>query len=113
MSDLTNHIGEKIRYYRKERKLSQEELAFKAALHNTYIGQLERGEKNVTVESLAKVCSALDISLAEFFQGPNVTPKMLSIEIEQIIALLEGRSKADQQKVLSVIESLLQWKDNR
>jgi len=112
MSDLTNHIGEKIRFYRKKRKLSQEELAFKAALHNTYIGQLERGEKNVTVESLAKVCEAMDITLAEFFQGPNVTQRMLSIELGQIIALLEGRSKKDQQKVLAIIESLLQWKDN-
>lgn len=112
MSDLTNHIGEKIRYYRKERKLSQEELAFKAAVHNTYIGQLERGEKNVTIESLAKVCAAMDITLAEFFQGPTVTQPMLSIEIEQIIALLEERSKKDQQKVLAIIESLLQWKDN-
>ncbi len=112
MSDLTNHIGEKIRYYRKELKLSQEELAFKAALHNTYIGQLERGEKNVTVESLAKVCAAMDITLAEFFQSPNISQQMLSIEIEQINALLEGRSKKDQQKVLAIIESLLQWKDN-
>ncbi|EKU42048.1 hypothetical protein C518_3002 [Lysinibacillus fusiformis ZB2] len=112
MSDLTNHIGEKIRYYRKERKLSQEELAFKAALHNTYIGQLERGEKNVTVESLAKVCAAMDITLAEFFHGPHATSQMLSIELGQIITLLEGRSKEDQQKVLAIIETLLQWKDN-
>lgn len=113
MSDLTNYIGLKIRYYRKERKLSQEELAFKAALHNTYIGQLERGEKNVTIESLAKVCAAMDITLVEFFQGPQATTsQFLSIELEQIITLLEGRSKEDQQKVLAIIETLLQWKDN-
>lgn len=112
MSDLTNHIGEKIRYYRKEQNLSQEELAFKAALHNTYIGQLERGEKNVTVESLAKVCAALNLTLAEFFHMPRTTSKLLSIELEQIIILLEGRSKKDQQNVLEIIESLLKWKDN-
>lgn len=112
MSDLTNHIGERIRYYRKERKLSQEELAYRVALHTTYIGQLERSEKNATLNSLAKVCAALDITLAEFFQEPATTTKMLSIELTQIISLLDGRSKKDQQKVLSIIESLLKWKDD-
>ncbi|OCS87157.1 helix-turn-helix domain-containing protein [Caryophanon tenue] len=111
MSDLTNHIGERIRYYRKERKLSQEELAYRAALHTTYIGQLERGEKNVTLDSLAKVCVALDITLSEFFSEPAATSKMLSIELTQIISLLDGRPKKDQQKILSLVESLIQWKD--
>lgn len=112
MSDLTNNIGEKIRYYRKERGLNQEELAYRASLHNTYIGQLERGEKNVTIESLAKVCAALDITLTEFFQGQAATPKMLSLEIEKIIVLLENRSKNDQGRILNLIESLLDWKDS-
>ncbi len=112
MSDLTINIGEKIRHYRKERGFSQEELAYRASLHNTYIGQLERGEKNLTVESLAKVCAALDITLAEFFQGSASTPKMLSLEIEKIILLLENRSKNDQGRILNLIESLLDWKES-
>lgn len=45
MDNLINIIGLQIRILRKNKKLSQEELAFKAGLHPTYIGQVERGEK--------------------------------------------------------------------
>ena len=54
-----------IRKYRQLRKISQEELAEKADLHPTYIGQAERGEKNLTISSLEKILIALDISFSE------------------------------------------------
>ncbi|WP_342577309.1 helix-turn-helix transcriptional regulator [Psychrobacillus sp. FSL K6-2843] len=110
--DLVKIVGERIRFYRKERGLSQEELAFRASLHNTYIGQLERGEKNATIESLAKVCAALDITLAVLFEDEASQPKVLSFELEQIIGILKGRSRKDQRAILTFIESLIAWKDN-
>lgn len=110
--DLVKIVGERIRFYRKERGLSQEELAYRASLHNTYIGQLERGEKNATIESLAKVCAAMDITLAELFKDEVSQPKILSFELEQMVLLLKGRSKKDQRAILAVIESLITWKDN-
>lgn len=110
--DLVNVVGETIRSYRKERGLSQEELAHRASLHNTYIGQLERGEKNATIESLAKVCTALDITLAELFGDESRKSKVLSFEVEEVVRLLEGRSKKDQRAALTVLESLIAWKDN-
>ncbi|MGC7929356.1 MULTISPECIES: helix-turn-helix domain-containing protein [Lysinibacillus] len=113
MTDLTKVVGERIRFLRKERGLSQEELAYRASLHNTYIGQLERGEKNATIESVAKVCTALEITLEELFDDKEEThPKMLSFELEKIVHLLESRSKKDQKAVLKFIESLIAWKDN-
>lgn len=48
MSDLAKLIGERLRNFRKEKGLSQEEVAHLSSLHSTYIGQLERGEKNAT-----------------------------------------------------------------
>jgi len=110
--DLVKIVGERIRFYRKERGLSQEELAYRASLHSTYIGQLERGEKNATIESLAKVCSALDITLADFFESGADQPKVLSFELEQVVHLLKERSMKDQRAILVVIESLIAWKDN-
>ena len=48
---------------RKEKKLSQEELAHRAELHRTYIGMIERAEKNITLINIQKIANALEISI--------------------------------------------------
>lgn len=111
MEEIVQVVGERIRRFRKERGLSQEELAHQASLHNTYIGQLERGEKNATIESLFKITNALGITLEELFQNTQIGPKANSFEITQIIALLENRSKKDQRTILGLLETLVNWKD--
>lgn len=68
MSELTQTIGLRLRGYRLERGHSQETLAELAGLHPTYVGQVERGEKNVTVDSLAKITTALNIPLSRLFE---------------------------------------------
>ena len=47
--EILIQFGIKVREYRKKKGLSQEELAFKADLHRTYIGMIERAEKNITL----------------------------------------------------------------
>lgn len=54
-------IGQAIRYYRKSKKWSQEYLGFKADLDRTYIGGVERGERNITLSSLTTISDALNI----------------------------------------------------
>ena len=49
------NFGEKVREIRKEKGLSQEELADKADLHRTYIGMIERAEKNITLLNIQKI----------------------------------------------------------
>lgn len=63
--EIQTELGLRIRYYRKQQKISQEKLAELATLHPTYIGQLERGEKNATIESLYHITKALNISLSQ------------------------------------------------
>mgnify|MGYP003990612427 CR=1 FL=1 len=60
-------FGEKVREIRKEKGLSQEELAHKADLHRTYIGMIERAEKNITLINIEKIANALDKSITELF----------------------------------------------
>ncbi|WP_270739834.1 helix-turn-helix domain-containing protein [Massilioclostridium coli] len=67
MEDINEIIGQRIRAYRNQQKLSQEKLAELAGLHPTYIGQVERGEKNATIESIVKISSALKVSLSQLF----------------------------------------------
>ena len=68
MSEISKFIGQRIRNYRTQQKLSQEKLAELSGCHPTYIGQLERGEKNATLESVEKISSALKIPLSQLFE---------------------------------------------
>lgn len=54
-------VGRNIRKYRKKMGLSQEELAEKSGLHRTYIGGIERGERNITLDSLQVIADALSV----------------------------------------------------
>lgn len=61
------YFGERVKATRKIQKLSQEELAERADLHRTYIGMIERGEKNVTLLSIIKISRALNIFPGNLF----------------------------------------------
>lgn len=64
---ILEDFGNIVRKLRKERGLSQEELAFKAGLHRTYIGMIERGEKNVTLLNISRIAKALEIQIKDLF----------------------------------------------
>jgi len=59
--DLLKTIGSNIRTRRKKAGFSQEELADSAGLHRTYVGGVERGERNISVLNLAKLASVLKV----------------------------------------------------
>ena len=60
-------FGQKIREVRKDKGFSQEELAHKADLHRTYIGMIERAEKNITLLNIKKIANALETSIKKLF----------------------------------------------
>jgi len=62
---LSAVVGNNIKKYRKKLGISQEELAVKAGLHRTYIGGIERGERNITLDSLQVIAVALNIAPVE------------------------------------------------
>lgn len=64
---LLKRLGEAIKRLRVARDVTQEELADLASVHRTYIGMVERGEKNITYLSAQKIATALGISLSELF----------------------------------------------
>lgn len=66
-SEILKKFGERVRQLRKEKDISQEELAYRADLHRTYIGMIERAEKNITLLNLAKIANALEISIKDLF----------------------------------------------
>lgn len=63
--EILIRFGNSVRKFRKERDMSQEELAFKAGLHRTYIGMIERAEKNITLQNIEKIADALNVEISE------------------------------------------------
>ncbi|MEN1966605.1 helix-turn-helix transcriptional regulator [Lentibacillus sp. N15] len=86
MPDLKKVIGERIRSIRKDKGLTQETLAEKADIHYSYIGGVERGDRNISIETLEKIINALEILPVELFQfttiddDNKVLSKRMSIE---------------------------------
>jgi transcriptional regulator with XRE-family HTH domain len=62
MTDIKESFGKHLRKLRVERKLTQEELADRAGMHFTYIGQIERGLRNPSLVNLHKLAKALKVS---------------------------------------------------
>ena len=60
LADINKRVGINIRKYRNKKGWSQEQLAFEADLHRAYIGQIERGEKNIGLINLEKIAKALN-----------------------------------------------------
>jgi len=61
MRDINKEVGLNIRKIREERGFSQEKLAGLADVHRAYVGQIERGEKNIGLINLEKIAKALDV----------------------------------------------------
>ncbi len=67
MTKINKSVGSKIRQIRNKKGWSQEQLAFEANLHRAYIGQVERGEKNMGIQNLENISRALGISIKKMF----------------------------------------------
>lgn len=60
-------FGQKVREIRLKQNISQEKLAEKANLHRTYIGMIERAEKNITLLNIQKIADALGVTISDLF----------------------------------------------
>ncbi len=64
---ITEDVGNRIRYLRKQRGISQEKLALIAGIDRTYLAGIESGKRNATIISLEKIINALGVSMKDFF----------------------------------------------
>ena len=110
MSELSKLIGSRIRNYRTQQKLSQEKLAELSGCHPTYIGQIERGEKNATVESIAKIALALKIPLHQLFEkiGDGESNDGIPIKCYEF---LSSKSKTEQEQLFRFLIEIDKYKN--
>lgn len=62
-------FGQRVRHLRKAKGFSQEEFAAHCQLDRTYVGGIERGERNVALRNIQEIAQALDLSISELFEG--------------------------------------------
>jgi len=99
-------LGERLREFRQNLAMSQEQLANAAEITPAYLGQVERGTKHITVHALAKICAALNISLSEFFSTANVKDRITDKISDQILSQLIGKTDSEKQMILKVIKAI-------
>lgn len=109
MSRISKLIGQRIRNYRTQQKLSQEKLAELSGCHPTYIGQIERGEKNATLESIEKIASALNIPLARLFEKLDDGEISDSIPLKCYEFLL-AKTKTEQEHLYRMLIEIDKYK---
>jgi transcriptional regulator with XRE-family HTH domain len=69
LKKIRKALGERIRTLRKTKGYSQEQFAYDCDLHRTYMGDVERGERNVSIDNIAIIAATLNISISELFSG--------------------------------------------
>jgi len=78
METIEKKLGERVRELRQARDLSQEELAFRVGVHRTYLGGIERGERNPSLKNVAAIAQALGITLSGLFSFEYTKPARVS-----------------------------------
>ncbi|XID92377.1 helix-turn-helix domain-containing protein [Paenibacillaceae bacterium WGS1546] len=111
--DILGLVGQRIRSLRKERKLSQEQLGEKGGFHYSYIGQIERGEKNISLLNLAKIAAALDVGISQLFALIDEEEKRTESEndLQEIVATLRYQRPDQVRMVRNVVREILGEKD--
>lgn len=69
---IESALGQAVRAARLRKGLSQEDLAFECNLHRTYIGSIERGERNVSLRNIAIIAEKLELTISELMKNAGI-----------------------------------------
>lgn len=111
MSEIAKTVGQRIRSYRLQLGFSQEKVAELSGCHPTYIGQVERGEKNATLESIEKIAAAIEVPLSKLFDKIGSTPDDSTDIPAKCYELLLTKNKSEQEQIYRIILELDKYKD--
>ena len=102
-------LGQRLRELRKQRGLSQERLGDRASLSGKFIGEVERGEKSISIDSLYRISVALEVPLRHFTDvRPGRRAVVPSADAERIFALVSGRHRpAEVRRAYEALRAML------
>lgn len=112
MSDAkaySQEVGKKLRHFRNERGLSQEQVALSSGLNTNSIGMIERGIKSPTIVTLKRICDSLGISMAELFLYENDIAATDSVHSAQkAAALIQRMTPQNAARVAKIVEQVVE-----
>ena len=104
------NVGARIRYFRRLRGLSQEQLALQAGINTAFLGHLERSLKSPTITTLEKIVKALNITLGELFADEPDTPiPVRNAAMERLQLLVRDLSAEQLGRLSDIIQSVLSF----
>lgn len=103
--EITEAVGARIKYLRRMQGISQEELALKAGINPAYFGQVERGLKCPTIDTLYKIAKAMEVSPAECLRSEEL-PDFSEDQVKRLQSLLSRVPKEKMDQVLQVVEDI-------
>jgi len=96
-------VGKNIKRIRKEKKLTQEELAEKCDLQTSFLAGVERGERNITLQTLEKIANGLNESPEYIFNFENIELDERSLDARENIAILNSILSKKEPKEVELI----------
>ncbi len=112
MSTLRLKFGKRIKQLRKARGLTQEGLAEKASLEPTYVGAVERGARNLTIDNIEKIAKGFDIETYRlFFFHSDTSNENQVISKEQLVDILENMTDIKRDKIIQIVALMAQLQE--
>ena len=106
MDTLVKLVGIKIKQIRKSRELTQDELAEKCGLQTSYLAGVERGDRNITLQTLEKITVGLEVSSKKIFNFSDINVEQNHLEKNEILmildSLLESKSEEEIRLILNI-----------
>ncbi len=106
MKDLYKHIGQKIRKARKMKELTLEDLSFEINMDWSFLARIETGKAIASIETLYKICSALNIEMSYLFDNKDLMiNEIVNKDLNKLIQKLPLKEK---QKILKILKIIIQ-----
>lgn len=107
-------VGERIRYYRTLKGMSQEALALEANINSAFVGHLERGLKSPTVTTLEKITDALGITMEELFSEGllrSLSPEGKAVAAKHLKYLMRNLTEQETDQVVEIVREIIRFRN--
>lgn len=97
-------LGNRIKNKRLENNLTQEQLAESVDISAVYVGQIERGDRHMTIDTLVKIANVLHVSIEELLKDSTINNT--NARLRELVNIVQGLDTTDINKVIDVIKAM-------